>query len=385
MKIIVAPDSFKGSISAPELCAAIGRGIRAVVPDAEVIDMPMADGGEGTMENLVLATAGTRQPVVVQDPLGRAVTAAYGVLGDGETVVVEMASASGLPLLKKDERNPLAASSYGTGELIRHALDAGYRRFLVGLGGSATNDGGAGMLAALGVRFLGQDGNPLAPGGAALAELADIDDSQMDERLSEATFTIASDVTNPLCGSDGASAVFGPQKGATPEMVALLDRALDRYGSVVARAKGRDVRDVPGSGAAGGMGAALLAFMRAEMRPGIDLVMEAMQFEKHAAGADLIITGEGRLDTQTLSGKVIAGICSRAARHRIPVVALCGGMELGGEQCDALGLAAGFSIVRGPCTLEKAMEQTAVWAEQTAEQIARLLYGPGMRKQTTQD
>ncbi|WP_126425824.1 glycerate kinase [Brevibacillus marinus] len=373
MKIVIAPDSFKGSLSAPQLCAHIRKGVLRACPSASVLEIPLADGGEGTMENIVHATNGTITDVVVRGPLGEPTKAAYGVLGDGQTVVIEMAQASGLPLLKEHEKNPLLATSYGTGELIRHALDAGYRRFIIGLGGSATNDGGAGMLRALGLRFLDSAGRPLAEGGAALAELACIDDAAWDQRISEASFLIASDVTNPLCGPSGASAVFGPQKGATPEMVARLDRALARFAEVVERQTGKAIRDVPGSGAAGGMGAALLAFMGAEMRPGIDLLLETVQFEQRIRDADLIITGEGRLDSQTLAGKVIAGVCRRAGQFAIPTVALCGGMELSAEQCDQLGLVAGFSLVPGPCTLEQAKEHAGVWSEERAEQLMRLV------------
>lgn len=373
MKVVIAPDSFKGSLSAPQLCAHIRKGVLRACPTARVVEVPLADGGEGTMTNLVHATRGTITEVVVSGPLGKPTQAAYGVLGDGQTVVVEMAQASGLPLLKKHEKNPLLATSYGTGELIRHALDAGYRRFIIGLGGSATNDGGVGMLRALGMRFLDSAGQPLAEGGAALAELAHIDDAMWDQRVREARFLIASDVTNPLCGPNGASAVFGPQKGATPEMVALLDRALGRFAEVVERKTGKAIRDLPGSGAAGGMGAALLAFMGAEMRPGIDVVLETVQFEQHIRDADLIITGEGKLDSQTLSGKVIAGVCQKAAQYGIPTVALCGGMELTADQCDQLGLLAGFSIVPGPCTLEQATAHAGMWSEARAEQLLRLI------------
>ncbi len=374
MKIVLAPDSFKGSISARDLCSAIRRGIHAVDPDIDVVELPLADGGEGTMENLVHATNGKIVECIVHDPLGRSIQSAYGILGDETTVVIEMAKASGLPLLQTDERNPLVTSSYGTGELISHALDAGYRRFIVGLGGSATNDGGAGMLKALGVRFVDQAGRELSDGGAALAKLALLDASGLDQRIRVSRFTIASDVTNPLCGTDGASAVFGPQKGATPAMVKQLDRALDHFGEQIAALTGNDVRKLPGSGAAGGMGAALLAFLQADFKPGIELVMEAIQFADKLQGADLIITGEGKLDAQTLSGKVIAGVCRQARKHGIATIALCGGMELAAEQMEQIGLLAGFSIVPKPCNLEQAMAQAAVWAEKQAEQLVRLLH-----------
>ncbi|MGO0062780.1 glycerate kinase [Brevibacillus fluminis] len=375
MKIVVAPDSFKGSITARDLCAAIRKGILAVRPDAQVVELPLADGGEGTMESLVYATGGVTQKVRVHDPLGRPITAAYGVLGDEKTVVIEMAQASGLPLLAWAERNPWRTTSFGTGELLLHALDAGYRRFIIGLGGSATNDGGAGMMQALGIRLYDQKGELLPAGasGGALEQLGSLDPSGLDARLQECSFIVASDVTNPLCGPSGASAVFGPQKGATPEMVVQLDRALMRYGDILFAVLGVDVRERPGSGAAGGMGAAWMAFLQAEFKPGIELVMEATGFAEHVRDADLVVTGEGRLDAQTLSGKAIAGVCALAQKHRVPTVALCGGMELTGAQMDQLGLTAAFPIVPKPCGIEEAMENAAQWATERTEQIMRLL------------
>lgn len=372
MKIVIAPDSFKGSLSARDLCKAIRRGILRVIPDATIQEIPLADGGEGTMENLVYATAGTIISVDVTGPLGQPVTASYGVLGDGRTCVIEMAQASGLPLVPPDQRNPLITTTYGTGELIRHALDRGLRNFVIGLGGSATNDAGTGMLRALGMEFLDKVGQPLPEGGAALTDCARIDDSQFDSRLQEATFLIASDVTNPLCGPTGASAVFGPQKGATPEMVSQLDASLHHFGKVVLAHTGRDVRPLAGAGAAGGMGAAWLAFFDATMRSGIEVVMETLQFDEHLRDTHLVITGEGKLDAQTLSGKVIAGVCRAAQAQGIPVIGLCGHTELSGSQMDQLGMWAAFSIVPGPCTLEEAMDETARWTEERTEQIMRL-------------
>jgi glycerate kinase len=373
MKIVIAPDSFKGSISAGDLCVAIREGILRVFPKADVIQLPLADGGEGTVDNMVLASHGKKIMTQAADPIGRRIEVSYGVLGDGVTAVIEMARASGLPLLKEQEKNPLTTSSFGTGELILHALEAGYRRFIIGLGGSATNDGGTGMLRALGMRFYDEKGELLPEGGAPLLELAFVDESNLDPRIKESSFVIASDVTNPLCGSDGASAVFGPQKGATPEMVELLDKALYRFAEVIQKQKGIDIVHQPGAGAAGGMGAALLAFLEAQIKPGIEVVMDAIQFQQKIRGAVLVITGEGKLDHQTLSGKVIAGVCKAAKHEHIPIVAICGGMDISGKQMDELGLMAGFSIVPGPCTLEKAMENTAVWATDRSEQMMRLI------------
>lgn len=373
MRVVVAPDSFKGSISARDLCAAARRGIHAVDPEIEVIELPLADGGEGTVENMVYSTKGQTRLVQVNDPLGRPIRAAYGILGDDATVIIEMAQASGLPLLRPDERNPLITSSFGTGELIVHALNEGYRKFIIGLGGSATNDGGVGMLKALGASFYDQDGVLLPKGGASLEKLSYMDLSGLDKRLQESTFTIASDVNNPLCGANGASAVFGPQKGATPEMVQRLDMALSRFADVVEKQLGVDVRHLPGSGAAGGMGAGLLAFLHAEFKSGIELVMDAIQFEQNIQVADLIITGEGKLDEQTMAGKVIAGVCKKAKPYQIPTIAICGGMELTSEQMDEIGLLAGFSIVPKPCSLDEAMEQAEGWVQERVEQIIRFM------------
>lgn len=373
MRVVVAPDSFKGSISARDLCAAARRGIHAVDPAIEVIELPLADGGEGTVENMVYSTKGKTRLVQVNDPLGRPIRAAYGILGDDATVIIEMAQASGLPLLKPDERNPLITSSFGTGELIVHALNEGYRKFIIGLGGSATNDGGVGMLKALGAAFYDQDGVLLPKGGASLEKLSYMDLSGLDKRLQESTFTIASDVNNPLCGANGASAVFGPQKGATPEMVQRLDMALSRFADVAEKQLGFDVRHLPGSGAAGGMGAALFAFLHAEFKSGIELVMDAIHFEQNIQAADLIITGEGKLDDQTMAGKAIAGVCKKAKPYQIPTIAICGGMELTSEQMDEIGLLAGFSIVPKPCSLDEAMEQAEGWAQERVEQIIRFM------------
>ncbi|PSL36262.1 glycerate kinase [Planomicrobium soli] len=357
MKIVVAPDSFKGSLSAQGVCKAVKEGIKAVFPDAEVIELPLADGGEGIMENMVYATGGKTVNTRAFDPLLRKIESAYGILGDGETAVIEMAQASGLPLLKEKERNPLVASSFGTGELIRAALDAGYRKFIIGIGGSATNDAGAGMLRALGMKFFDEAGNELEEGGAALARLARFDDSGLDSRIGESTFLVASDVRNRLCGPRGASAIFGPQKGATPEMVDELDAALGHFADIVSAQKGVDLRTFEGGGAAGGMGASLIAFLDAELQSGIDLVMERIGFAEKIKGADLIITGEGRLDVQTFNGKLITGITKAAGKAAVPVVALAGSQNLSGAQVAEIGLVAAFSIVSGPCTVEEAMAQ----------------------------
>ncbi|MEK3992247.1 glycerate kinase [Robertmurraya sp. FSL R5-0851] len=372
MKIVVAPDSFKGSISARDICTAVEKGVLRVFPQASVVRLPLADGGEGTLDNLVFASGGTKFEVKVKGPLGKPVKASIGILGDEETAVIEMAQASGLPLVSEDEKNPLLATSYGTGELIKYALDRNYRKFIIGLGGSATNDGGTGMLKALGVRFLNSDGKELPEGGGALLSLDHFDDSDLDPRIKESSFLIASDVTNPLCGLNGASAIFGPQKGASTEDVTLLDQALLNFSEITQKQKEIDLCQIVGGGAAGGMGAALVAFLDASIQSGIDVIMEAIKFEEIIKDANFIITGEGKLDSQTLSGKVIAGVSKVAKKRRIPVIALCGGLQINSTQMDELGIIGGFSIVPGPCSLESAMQNSAKWTEERTEQILRI-------------
>ncbi len=378
MRIITAPDSFKGSLSAKDLCLAMEEGILKADPNAEVVHLPMADGGEGTIESMVFATHGEIFTAEVQDPLGRTIQARYGCLGDGRTAVIEMAQASGLPLLKEEERNPLIASSFGTGQLIRNCLDRGYSRILIGLGGSATNDGGMGMMRALGMEFLDAEGRSLPEGGAGLLALSRIDASRLDSRIANTSFIAASDVTNPLCGENGASHIFGPQKGADREAVLRLDAALKHYAEIIKRQFAVDIIEQPGAGAAGGMGAGAMAFLGAEMRSGIEIVMEFCHFSEQIERADLVMTGEGKLDSQTLSGKVIAGICKLAKQNRVPAVALCGSMSLQAKDMDLLGLDAGFSIVNGPCSLEQAIADAYRLTADKAEQIIRLL---GISKQ----
>ncbi|WP_078555252.1 glycerate kinase [Bacillus alkalicellulosilyticus] len=374
MKIIVAPDSFKGSLSAPELCCVIKQGILRVLPDAEVIEIPLADGGEGTMQNLIHATSGMIHSTEADDPLGRPRMASYGVLGDNETVVVEMAQASGLPLLTDEERNPLLASSYGTGQLIKAALDKGFRRFIIGLGGSATNDAGMGMLRALGMEFYDEKHNPIPEGGGALSKLLYIDEQHIDQRIYESTFIVASDVTNPLCGMEGASSVFGPQKGATPEMVALLDANLHHLAEVVKKQKAIDLQSISGGGAAGGLGAALVAFLGARIESGIDIFLNEVNFKNKIKAADLIITGEGKLDQQTLSGKVVMGVGRMAKGIGVPVIALCGQLALSHRELKELGVLSAFSIIKEPCSLEKAFQHTPDWVTDQIENIVEVMF-----------
>ncbi|WP_243382710.1 glycerate kinase [Geothrix alkalitolerans] len=373
MRIIVAPDSFKGSVSALGVAEAMERGIHAVFPAAEVVKVPIADGGEGTVEALVAATGGRLMHTEVRGPLGEPVRAHWGISGDGGTAFIEMASASGLPLVPKERRDPRVTSTFGTGELMKAALDAGLRTIVIGIGGSATNDGGTGMARALGVRFLDAEGRDLPEGGAALARLARIDLSGLDPRLAEASVMVACDVDNPLCGPRGASAVYGPQKGATPEMVRELDAALGVFAEVAKAATGRDIALLPGAGAAGGLGAGLLFFTPASLRPGVSIVLETTGFEALAQRADLVITGEGRTDFQTAMGKAPVGVAVVAKRHGVPVVCIAGGLGDGADDVLVHGIDALATTVPQPMTLEDCMGQGAALVEAAAARACRLV------------
>ncbi len=377
MKIVVAPDSYKGSLSSVEAAHSIAQGVLAVFPQAEVVQIPVADGGEGTLEALLAAAGGTKHFRTVADPLDRSREACFLVLPGG-TCVVEMAAASGLMLLSREERDPLRATTRGTGQLILAALDLSCRDFLVAIGGSATNDGGAGMAQALGASLLDRQGRELPPGGAALAELDRIDMAGFDRRVGESSFLIASDVDNPLCGPRGASAVFGPQKGATEAMVAQLDEALKRYGEVLQRDLGQDVAELPGAGAAGGLGAGLMAFCGAKRASGIDRVLDLVDFDSHLAGADLVITGEGRLDGQTAFGKVPLGVARRVkARCGVPVLALGGSLGPGARDLYGLGIDAMAAAVASPMDLEEAMARASQLVADCAERALRCLKAGG--------
>jgi glycerate kinase len=371
MKIVIAPDSFKESLSAPDVAAAIARGWQRVFPDADILLRPMADGGEGTVDAVLAATGGQRRECTVRGPLGEPVQAHWGWLGEA-TAVLEMAAASGLHWVPRERRDATITSSYGTGELIRAALDAGARRIILGLGGSATNDGGCGLLQALGVRFLDAHDQELPPGGAALARLARIDVGAMDSRLLQARVEIAADVDNPLCGPRGASHVFGPQKGANPQQVEVLDAALGRYASVVAATLGEDHSLLPGVGAAGGLGFAAKAFLHASFRPGIELVAELSGLAEAVQGADLVITGEGRLDSQSLHGKTPVGVARIARAAGVPVIALAGSLGEGYQAVYEAGIEAAFSLTPGPQSLEQAMSGAAAELQARACDLARL-------------
>lgn len=370
---VLAPDSFKESMTAKEVCLAMEKGLRKAFPDARYVHVPMADGGEGTVQALVDATGGRLCALEVTGPLGEPVTAQYGLLGDGETAAIEMASASGLQQVPPDRRNPLRATTYGTGELIRACLDRGVRRIIVGIGGSATNDGGAGMAEALGARFLDAAGQPLPRGGGSLWELARIDVSGLDPRLQQTRLVVACDVDNPLCGERGASRVFGPQKGATAAMAEQLDAALAHYAETARRQLGRDVRDVPGAGAAGGLGAGLLLFTQAELRRGVEIVIDYTGLREKVAAADVVLTGEGGIDFQTKFGKTPHGVAQVAKAAGKRVIAIAGTIGDGADALYAEGIDAIFGIAPGPAALPQLLADGPRNVERACESIGRLL------------
>jgi glycerate 2-kinase len=370
MKVIIAPDSFKESLSALEVANAIEKGFRDIFPEAEYVKIPMADGGEGTVQSLVDATGGRIVKTEVTGPLGDRVKAFFGVLGDGKTAVIEMAAASGLHLVPSEKRNPLVTTTRGTGELILSALNEGAEHIIIGIGGSATNDGGAGMIQALGGRLLDRHGQEIGLGGGSLSELADIDLSGLDVRLKHVKIEVACDVDNPLTGPKGASAVFGPQKGATPEMVATLDKNLQHYADVIGRVLGKQVKDIPGAGAAGGLGAGLLAFLEAELKRGVEIVLETVKFHERIQDASLVITGEGRIDGQTIFGKTPIGVAKAAKRYNIPVIAIAGSLSDDSNVVLSHGIDALYSIVPGIIPLEKAMANAEYYIAKTARNIA---------------
>lgn len=377
MHIVIAPDSFKESLTAQEAAQAMAEGFREVFPHADCHCMPMADGGEGTVAAIIAGTAGRMVQAEVTGPLGTPVQAFFGLSGDGTTAIIEMAAASGLALVPPAERNPLHTNSRGTGELITKALDMGVRHLIMGLGGSACNDAGAGMLQALGVRLLDASGRDIGLGGGALAQLARIDASGLDARLKDIAIDVACDVTNPLCGPHGASAVFGPQKGATPDMVQTLDANLTRFAALTKEAlpgnPRADMANFPGAGAAGGMGGAFYAYLNSAIRPGCEIVAEAVDLEAAIAACDLVITGEGRMDSQTLSGKTPLGVARLARKHNKPVIGIAGCV---GPNVDALrqeGFAAIVSATLRPAPLEKILAQAGVNVRQAAVAAAGLV------------
>ncbi|MEE5123019.1 glycerate kinase [Pseudomonas alliivorans] len=372
MKIVIAPDSFKDSLSAQAVANAIASGLAEVWPDAELVKCPMADGGEGTIEALLDACKGQWMSAQVSGPLGDRLEAHWGWLAQSRTAIIEMAMASGLQLLTLTQRDACLTSTAGTGQLISAALDAGAQRVILAIGGSATNDGGSGMISALGARFLDRDDRPLPGGGLALADLARIDLSGLDPRLAGVRVEIAADVDNPLCGPNGASHIFGPQKGASPDQVLALDAALAHFADHSARTLGHDLRDSPGSGAAGGMGFAAKAYLNASFRAGVEVVADLTGLEQALRGADLVITGEGRFDAQTLRGKTPLGVARVAKRQQVPVIVLAGTLGEGYEQLYQHGISAAFALTSGPMDLEKACREAPRLLHERARDVARV-------------
>lgn len=371
--IVLAPDSFKESMTAKEVCVAMEKGIKKANSNIRCVHVPMADGGEGTMQSLVDATNGKVYSLNVVGPLGNVVEAQYGILGQGEVGILEMASASGIQLIPTEERNPLLTTTYGTGQLITACLNHGVKKLLIGIGGSATNDGGAGVIQALGGKLLDQKGNELALGGGELGKLSSIDLSNFDPRLKEVIIEVACDVNNPLCGETGASNVFGPQKGATNEMIEILDVNLKHYAGIIREQLGKDVLNVPGSGAAGGLGAGLMAFLNGSLKKGIEMVIEYTQLEDKVKDADMVWTGEGSIDCQTQYGKTPFGVAEIASKYNKPVIALAGRV---GESIDILyekGIGSIFGIMKDVSSMDDALKKGPENIEKTSENIIRLL------------
>lgn len=371
--IVLAPDSFKESMTAKEACEAMERGIKKVNDNINCIHVPMADGGEGTMQSLVDATGGKIYSLNVIGPLGNEVKAMYGILGDGETGILEMASASGIHLVPAEKRNPLVTTTFGTGQLIKACLEHGVKKLLIGIGGSATNDGGIGVIQALGGKLLDKEGKELGFGGGELGKLANIDLTNFDARLKDVEIEVACDVNNPLCGERGASNVFGPQKGATPEMISILDLNLNHYASVIKEQMNKDVLDIPGSGAAGGLGAGLMAFLNGKLKKGIDMVIEYSGLEEKVKCADMVWTGEGSIDFQTQYGKTPLGVAAIAKNYNKPVIALAGKIGEGIDVLYSKGIDSIFGIMKGVTTIEEALEKGQENVERTAENIIRMI------------
>lgn len=372
-KYVVAPDSFKESMTAKEVCDEMEKGIKIVDKDAQVIKVPMADGGEGTVDSLVDATHGQRITVEVTGPLGNKIRAYYGILGNGTTAVIEMAKASGLEIVQKKKRNPMITTTFGTGELIRDALDHNVKEIIIGLGGSSTNDGGSGMAQALGAILLDQNNYQISFGGGNLDKLDKIDISNLDSRLQDVKIILASDVTNPLIGKDGASRVFGPQKGATPEMVEKLENNLQHYAKIIKRDLNKDVASVSGAGAAGGLGAGLMAFTSCKMRQGVDIAIEVTKLEEKVKSADYVFTGEGGTDFQTKFGKTPYGVAKLGKKYHKPVISLAGYLGEGIDSLYSEGFTAIFGIIPEVCDLSTALKNGPSNVARTTENIVRLL------------
>jgi glycerate 2-kinase len=373
MKILVAPDSFKESLSAIQVAEAISMGVLKIIPNAEIIKTPISDGGEGLLDALVNDKNGKIIKVKVYDPLYRSIAAEYGILNEGTTAVIEMAKASGLELLKEQEKNPYNTSSYGTGQLILDALDRGCQKIIIGIGGSATNDGGMGMVKALGGKFINNEGVELTEGGGALGELSSINLTNFDKRISNCKIVVACDVTNKLTGENGASFVYGAQKGGSKEQLEFLDKNLEHYAAIIRNHLGIEIENINGAGAGGGMGAGLMAFLNAELKSGIDLILETLEIKKHIKNIDLIITGEGKIDKQTLQGKTILGIAALAKEYHVPVIAITGKIGDNIDEIYKLGITSIFSIVNKPMKLEEAINDVEYLIQSCIETIIRTI------------
>jgi glycerate kinase len=372
LTVLIAPNAFKESLSAFQVSRAIAQGVKAASPRIRIIEKPIADGGDGTLEVLVKGTKGRFRNVTVKDPMGDPILARYGFLGDGHTAVIEMAEASGLRLVPVEKRNPLLASTYGTGELIKDAMNKGASSIILGIGGSATVDAGIGAIMALGGRFYDDKGKLLPLGGGALKKIHRIDMSGLDERLKKTKIYVACDVKNPLLGPMGTVAYYAPQKGATPKMMVVLDEGMLNLSRLVRKMKSINIGKIPGTGAAGGLSAGLMAFCNAELKSGIELVLDALKMDEALKGADLVITGEGKLDRQTAEGKAPAGLAQRAKKYGCPVIALTGMIGQGAELLHNQGITSFHSIQNGPLSLQESMSQTAILLKNTANQVMKL-------------
>ncbi|AGB40995.1 glycerate kinase [Halobacteroides halobius DSM 5150] len=373
MKVLIAPDAFKGSLTAIEVAKSLEKGLKKASTEFEIEKVPMADGGEGTVRSLVDATNGQIMTKEVVGPLGDKVEAYLGILGDQNTAVIEMAAASGLPLVPKEKRDPTKTTTYGTGELIKYALDKGCRNLIIGIGGSATNDCGVGMAQALGVKFLNAKGKEVGFGGEELENIEKIDLANRDPRIKETTIQVACDVDNPLYGKEGAAYVYGAQKGATPEMIEKLDQGLQKVAQVIKLDLGIEINDIPGAGAAGGLGAGLLAFLNANLKSGIDIVLDTIAFSKKVKDVDFVITGEGMIDSQTIYGKTPIGVAKVAKKYSIPVIGIAGSLDSNSDEIYQAGIDALFSIIDRPMKLETAMKRAPILLAKTGENIGRLV------------
>ncbi|MCF2516866.1 glycerate kinase [Dyadobacter sp. CY351] len=374
MNILVAPDKFRGSLEAIDVCRAIEAGILLAYPDANVTTIPLADGGEGTAQILTRQARGNTIRIEVSDPLGRSITVSYGLSGDGQTAYIEMAAASGLALLSQEERNPLLTSTYGTGQLIKDALDRGVQQIILGIGGSATTDGGMGMAEALGYHFYDKNNVQLPAKGESMHEVARIDETEKDRRLNAVSITVACDVTNPLYGPNGAAHIYGPQKGADPEMVELLDNGLKTLSEIASKTFGKDISNHPGAGAAGGLGAGCLWFLNAVLKDGVSIVIEQTHIAERIKDADLVLTGEGKVDEQTLAGKVVKGLADFCSINQVPLAVVCGTLQITPEQVRDAGITYAVSVLNRPMDLNQAQADAFELVKDATFHLVRLFF-----------